>query len=181
MLGTSHVSRRLVGDIPPPSHKFWFVAEPNCPALLHSVSTHHMRAFSFEGRPRRTSGAAYIKVPAKAAVDEKNSARDRPMSETLARPSSVSRILEGFTSLLNTERHVSGTSASGNVQCAETASSCARTLTCATRFLRMTCHTLLHCQCRSYGNLRPMSAPWAASACAAWYMYSSVSQSLPRR
>ena len=57
------------------------------------------RTFSLEGRPRSTSGAAYMNVPAKAWHDEKNSARDRPMSDTLACPSSVSRMLPGLTSL----------------------------------------------------------------------------------
>ena len=57
------------------------------------------RTFSLEGRPKSTSGAAYMNVPAKAWHDEKNSARDRPMSDTLACPSSVSRMLPGLTSL----------------------------------------------------------------------------------
>ena len=61
--------------------------------------------FSLEGRPRSTSGAAYMNVPAKACDDEKNSARDRPMSETFACPSSVSRMLPGFTSLHEHGRH----------------------------------------------------------------------------
>jgi hypothetical protein len=59
----------------------------------------HVSTLSLEGRPSSTSGAAYRKVPATACDEEKNSARDKPMSETLARPSSVSRILLGFTSL----------------------------------------------------------------------------------
>ena len=55
--------------------------------------------FSLEGRPRSTSGAAYMNVPAKACDDEKNSARERPMSDTLACPSAVSKMFPGFTSL----------------------------------------------------------------------------------
>ena len=58
-----------------------------------------LRTLSFDGRPSSTSGAAYLNVPAKAVDDEKKSARDRPMSETFAWPSSVSRMFDGFTSL----------------------------------------------------------------------------------
>jgi len=113
-----------------------------------------MRAFSFDGRPSRTSGAAYMNVPPKAVVDEKKSARDSPMSETLARPSSVSSMLDGFTSLLNNGRHVSDASASA--MCNEhwqllLVSSCTRTFTCTTGDRRMSRKAWLHCQSRSTG------------------------------